>query len=77
MLAIVNQVEDTQDITFTDVVSSNKGDASYCGPRIFTLVPSPTKLSISGSKIILASFNPADESTTLVNLTVKLSNYPL
>ena len=77
MLAKVTQAAVTQDITFADTIAAGHGNASYCGPRTYTLSPSINVLTISGSTMTLASTSPADVATSQITLTVKLVDYPM
>jgi hypothetical protein len=43
----------TQDVSFSDSIATSHGDSTYCGARTYTLSPTRTFLTISGSTISL------------------------
>ena len=66
----------TQDITFTDTIAtSHSGQPAYCGARTYTLSPTHTFLTISGSTMSLSTATVTDVGTYNVSLTVSLASY--
>ena len=66
----------TQDISFTDTIAtSHAGQPAYCGARTYTLSPTHTFLTISGSTMSLSTATVTDVGTYNVSLTVSLASY--
>ena len=67
----------TQDATFTDTIASYWGQASYCGTRKYTFVPSKNFLTvINGSTLKVASDDVEDIGTHPIEMLVKLTDFP-
>ena len=73
----VNTAAVTQDVAFADSVATSHSNVSYCGTRTYTLSPTHSFLTISGTTMSLVTSNVADVRIYFVDLTVSLSSYPL
>ena len=65
----------TQDFFFSDSVSTSRSDSTYCGARTYSLSPTLTFLTISGSTMSLSTANVSDVNVYNVDLTVSLTSY--
>lgn len=74
-MAVLVSQSTTQDIWFTDTVAINRSDSTFCGTRSFSISPSHSFLSISGSTLTLATNSVTDAGTYNVNITVGLTSY--
>ena len=72
----VSQTAATQDISFADLIGTAHGDPNYCGAKIYTISPSLSFLTLSGTILTLSTTNVADVNVYNVVLTVSLSSYP-
>ena len=65
----------TQDFFFSDSVSTSRSDSTYCGARTYSLSPTLTFLTISGSTMSLSTANVSDVGVYNVEMTVSLTSY--
>ena len=65
----------TQDVSFLDSIATSHSNPTYCGARTYSLSPTHTFLSISGSTMSLSTTTLSDVNVYNVNLTVSLTNY--
>ena len=65
----------TQDISFSDSVSTSRSDETYCGARTYSLSQTLTFLTISGSTMSLSTANVSDVGVYNVVMTVSLTSY--
>jgi hypothetical protein len=72
----VSQSATTQDISFTDLIGTSHTDQTYCGPRNYSLSPTHTFLTISGSTLTLSTTSVAHVGVFTVTLTVSLASFP-
>ena len=66
-----------QDITFSDTIALSHAVIDYCGPRTYTLSPTHTFLTISGTILNLATSLVSDVGVYNVALKVSLTDYQL
>ena len=66
-----------QDVTFTDTIGTKYTDQSYCGPRVYTLTPNHSFVTIPTTKMILYTTNVPDTGVHPITLTVSLQNFPM
>ena len=66
----------TQDISFLDSIATSHATPAYCGSIKYTLSPTNSFLTISGSIMSLTTSIVADVGEYTVYLTVSLTDYP-
>ena len=77
MSNIVSLAAFTQDVSFLDSIATSHPNPTYCGARTYSLSPSLTFLTISGSSIMsLSTNNVTDRGVYNVAMTVSLTSYP-
>ena len=72
----VSQTAATQDISFADLIGTNHANPSYCGARTYSLSPTHSFLTISGTILTFSTTNVADVNMYSVNITVFLASFP-
>jgi hypothetical protein len=75
MIIKIGQDAVTQDITFSDTIASSRSIPSHCGARTYTLIPTHTFLTISGTTLSLATSTITDVGTYTIDLRVSLADY--
>ena len=78
--AMTNQVAATgitQDVWIADSISTSHSNLGFCGGRTYTLSPSLSFLTLSGSTLTLFTNITGDVSSNIVTMTVSLTDYPL
>ena len=60
----------TQDITFYDSIATLANKNTFCGSKTYTLSPSLSFLTLSGTTLSLNSINLSEISTQTVTVTV-------
>ena len=63
MSILVAGTADTQDVSFWDSKGTLHSDITWCGTRAYTLSPTKTFLTISGTTMTLSTSNPSDVGT--------------
>ena len=76
MSQIVSLAAETQDVSFLDSIATSHSNPTYCGARTYSLSPTHSFLSISGSTMSLSTATVSDVNVYNVDLTVSLTNYP-
>ena len=66
----------TQDVTFADSIATGHSVPAYCGARTYTLLPTYTFLTISGTTLSLATSLVSDAGVYIVEMMVSLTDYP-
>ena len=66
----------TQDVSFLDSIATSHAVPVYCGARTYTLSPTHTFLTISGTTLSLATSLVTDVGMYNVDVTVSLTDYP-
>ena len=66
----------TQDVSFLDSIATSRAVPAYCGARTYTLSPTHTFLTISGTTLSLATSLVTDVGMYNVDVTVSLTDYP-
>lgn len=66
----------SQNVFFTDTVSSGHGNNAYCGLRNYVLSPALSFMSIIGDSLSVQTNNPADINSYVVTITATLVEYP-
>ena len=78
ILAMTNKVSLApviQDISFLDSIATGLSIPAHCGARNYSLLPTHSFLTISGTTMSLATSTVADVGEYPINLTVSLTNY--
>ena len=65
----------TQDVFFLDSIATFHSNPTYCGDRTYSLSPTHSFLTISGSTMSLSTATVSDVNVYNVDLTVSLTNY--
>jgi hypothetical protein len=66
----------TQSIPFPDSIATTRGNAAYCGARLFSFNPSLAFLTVTGGNTLNGvTSSVGDVSVNSVNLTVSLVDY--
>ena len=76
MTITVGASANTQSIPFPDSIATTRGNASYCGARSFSFVPSLSFLTVAGGNTLNGvTSNVGDVSVNSVTMTVSLIDY--
>ena len=65
----------TQDVSFLDSIATSHSNPTYCDARTYSLSPTLTFLSISGSTMSLSTAIVSDVNVYNFDLTVSLTSY--
>jgi hypothetical protein len=72
----VGETAVTQDVSFLDSISLTKGNLMYCSAKTYSLDPTYTFLTVSGSIVSLLTNSVSDVKEYNVDLRVSLTDYP-
>ena len=71
----ISGVAQVQDITFSDSLSTLLGTQDFCGSKKYTLSPSKSFLTLSGTTISLSTTEYIDVGTYIMVVRVELASY--